>query len=325
MGLIIVESCGVEYPLGVHHIPVHLHLEDDKYIPGYRELTEVIHNYECPCFLQLFHSGPWHPKAVSGLTPVTSSALSPQQLEELRLGELKELTVPEIEGLVEKFAGAAVRAEKAGFDGVEINANSTHLINTFLSPVWNHRQDDYGAADLNTRSKSLTDIIRETKRLAGPDFAVVDAAVATGLHAQRLFTRLQPAPAHIAHTAREGNQIGIDGPERAGDRTGAAAGAEHIRPFQNARVMRLARDFLQRPARTRRHTRSPLAPPADQGEPNHLQQCVESLVLRMMLVRAQDVGLLLRSRFRQVDDQLRTHSPSTLSAFHANPISSGTC
>jgi 2,4-dienoyl-CoA reductase (NADPH2) len=172
VGLITVESCGVEYPLGVHHIPVHLHLDDDKYIPGYRELTDVIHRHDCPAFIQLFHSGPWHPKSVTGLTPVTSSALSAQELAELHIGEVKELNVPEIEGMVAKFAGAAERAKKAGFDGVEINANSTHLINTFLSPVWNHRQDDYSAADLNTRSKFLVDIIRETRRLTGEDFAV---------------------------------------------------------------------------------------------------------------------------------------------------------
>ena len=42
VGLLIVESCDVEYPLGVHHPPVQFHLDDDKYIPSYSELTQVV-------------------------------------------------------------------------------------------------------------------------------------------------------------------------------------------------------------------------------------------------------------------------------------------
>ena len=66
VGLLIVESCGVEYPLGIHHFPVQFHLDDDKYIPGYTELVQVVHKHGCPIFLQLFHSGPWNP---TGLLP----------------------------------------------------------------------------------------------------------------------------------------------------------------------------------------------------------------------------------------------------------------
>src|SRR5437763_1000689 len=43
IGLLIVESCGVEYPLGVQHPPVQLRLDEDKYIPSYRALTEAVH------------------------------------------------------------------------------------------------------------------------------------------------------------------------------------------------------------------------------------------------------------------------------------------
>ena len=46
VGLLIVESCGVEYPLGVQH-SIQFHLDDDKYIPGYRQLTEAVHKHGC--------------------------------------------------------------------------------------------------------------------------------------------------------------------------------------------------------------------------------------------------------------------------------------
>jgi 2,4-dienoyl-CoA reductase (NADPH2) len=82
----------------------------------------------------------------------------------------KELTVPEIEGLVEKFAAAAVRAKKAGFDGVDVNAASSHLLHNFLSPFWNRREDIYGGNSEN-RSRFPSQVIQEIKRLCGPSFA----------------------------------------------------------------------------------------------------------------------------------------------------------
>ena len=56
----------------------------------------------------------------------------------------RALSIPEIEDVIDKFAGTAVRAQKAGFDGVEVNASSNHLLTTFLSRIWNRRQDEYG-------------------------------------------------------------------------------------------------------------------------------------------------------------------------------------
>jgi len=54
VGLLIVESCGVEYPLGIHHFPVQFHLDDDKYIPSYTELVEVVHQTRLSCFSATF-------------------------------------------------------------------------------------------------------------------------------------------------------------------------------------------------------------------------------------------------------------------------------
>ena len=54
------------------------------------------------------------------------------------------MTVSELHGLVNKYAVAAERAKKAGFDGVEIHAASMSLVNCLLSLAWNKRQDEYG-------------------------------------------------------------------------------------------------------------------------------------------------------------------------------------
>jgi 2,4-dienoyl-CoA reductase (NADPH2) len=173
VGMIIVESTGVDYPLGVSHIQAHAHLDEDKFIPGYSELTRVIHKHGCPAFIQLLHSGPWHRSWLTGLPPLAASALSQKELDEFGLKGLKELTVPEVGEVVEKFIKAAERAQKAGFDGVEINANSTHLLNTFLSRVWNRRQDKYGMAYLDNRARMMMEIVEGVKKRLGQDFGVI--------------------------------------------------------------------------------------------------------------------------------------------------------
>jgi 2,4-dienoyl-CoA reductase (NADPH2) len=83
----------------------------------------------------------------------------------------RELSIPEIEVIIDKFSSAAVRAQKAGFDGVDINAASSHLLHNFLSPFWNHRQDAYGGT-VENRARIVTSIIKEMKKRLGQDFPV---------------------------------------------------------------------------------------------------------------------------------------------------------
>ena len=174
VGLLIVESCGVEFPLGIHHFPVQFHLDDDKYIPSYTELTQVIHKHGCPVFLQLFHSGPWNP---TGLLPKrdtkSASTLTESELPGPGFAIPRAVSLSEIEDLVQMFAKAAERAKKAGFDGVEINAATCHLVNSFYSRIFNKRDDEYGCGSLENRARFMGRIISEIKKHVGPDFPVV--------------------------------------------------------------------------------------------------------------------------------------------------------
>jgi 2,4-dienoyl-CoA reductase (NADPH2) len=173
VGLLITESCGVEYPLGVQHPPVQFHLDDDKYIPSYAELTKVIHKHGCPCFIQFQHAGPWNP---TGLLPKrdtrAASALTRAELPGAAFNEPRAMTLDEIKGYVDIWAKAAERAAKAGYDGVEINGGSCHQINTFFSRAWNKRDDEYGCQTLENRARFMCDIVREVKKRLGKDFPV---------------------------------------------------------------------------------------------------------------------------------------------------------
>lgn len=171
-GLIIMESCGVEYPLGVQH-PIQFHLEDDKYIPSYREVTEAVHKHGCPVFLQFQHAGPWNP---TGLLPkrdtIAASTLTRSELPGPDFDVPRGLSLDEVKKYVDIWVNAVVRAEEAGFDGVEINGATCHFINTFFSRIWNKRDDEYGYGSLENRARFMCDIVREAKKRTDPDFVV---------------------------------------------------------------------------------------------------------------------------------------------------------
>lgn len=173
IGLLIVESCGVEYPLGVQHPQAQFHLDDDKYIPGYGELAETVHKNGCPIFLQLMHEGPWNP--TGGLTNCDarcSSVLAKQELPGPDFLATRGLSTAEVEEVIEMFIKAAARAQKAGFDGVEINGATCHLINTFFSRIFNRRDDEYGGETLENRARFMCNIVRGVKKRCGQDFTV---------------------------------------------------------------------------------------------------------------------------------------------------------
>ena len=84
----------------------------------------------------------------------------------------RPLTVAEIQDITRKYIDGAERAQKAGYDGIDINAGSSHIIHNFLSPFWNRRTDEYGGTQ-HKRAKLLLDIITGIKERCGADFPIV--------------------------------------------------------------------------------------------------------------------------------------------------------
>ncbi len=171
-GLVIWGDVGVEHPRGIT-IPITKRYSDDANIPAFQNIADAMHKHDCPAFMQLFHAGP-QAMLAGGLQTISASCLTEDEMAEFMVHTPpKELTIPEIEDLVDKFAGAAERAQKAGFDGVEVNAARMHLLNSFLSRAWNKRQDKYGCENLENRSRFLVEIIQEIKNRLGEDFPVI--------------------------------------------------------------------------------------------------------------------------------------------------------
>jgi len=176
VGLLVVEPATVDYPLGARWRQRY-RIDDDKYIKGLSELTEIIHRHGCPTFIQLYHEGPWQaklpfvPEPLFSGPPIGASPISVKAENDFHNETPRELTITEIEELVDKFASAAVRVEKAGFDGVDINAASSHLFHNFLSPFWNRRRDAYGGS-LENRARFVLQVIKEIKKRLGQNFPV---------------------------------------------------------------------------------------------------------------------------------------------------------
>jgi 2,4-dienoyl-CoA reductase (NADPH2) len=174
VGLVILENCGVEWPRGTHFIKTGLRFHDDHCIPYHSRLTEAVHRYDCPIFIQFMHAGPWLAKqeGIGFQERVAASTVGADELPSDAWIPGKELTIPEIHELIDVFAKAAERAKKAGYDGVEINGSYYHLINGFLSRFWNRRRDEYGCDSLENRARFYCDIIKEVKRRCGGDYPV---------------------------------------------------------------------------------------------------------------------------------------------------------
>jgi 2,4-dienoyl-CoA reductase-like NADH-dependent reductase (Old Yellow Enzyme family) len=166
VGLIIVGVVCVDHPRGLTE-PCQLGISDDKFIPSLSELVKVIHQDGAKICLQMHHGGHYSFSQMTGEQPVSSSPIPLKpDLEMPRV-----LTVEEIGQIVEFYAQAAERAQKAGFDAIEIHAAHGYLIDQFLIPDLNTRQDDYGG-NLDNRARFLLEIVRAVRERVGKDYPV---------------------------------------------------------------------------------------------------------------------------------------------------------
>jgi len=83
----------------------------------------------------------------------------------------RAMTLQDIEQLIQRFIDTAVRAEQAGFDGIQIHAAHGYLISQFLSPLTNKRQDEYGGS-IENRMRLLIAVIKAVRAEVSPSFAV---------------------------------------------------------------------------------------------------------------------------------------------------------
>jgi len=142
-------------------------LDHDRLIPGLRSLAGAIHAGGALAAIQLWHAGRRARPAISGIESVSASAIAGVD------GIVPHaLTVAEIAGVVQAFGEGARRAREAGFDMVEIHMAHGYLINQFLSPFSNHREDEYGGS-LDHRLRFALEVTAEVRRRVGADYPII--------------------------------------------------------------------------------------------------------------------------------------------------------
>jgi len=117
---------------------------------------------------QLYHAGRERTLGAYSTHPVAPSAIKEPTVPYVP----RALTVEEIHELVQAFAQAAVRAKTCGFDCVEIHGAHGYLINQFMSPFSNKRNDDYGGTLIN-RMRFPLEVIAAVREAVGPDYPIV--------------------------------------------------------------------------------------------------------------------------------------------------------
>lgn len=145
---------------------------DDSYVTGLSRLASEIKKYGAKAAIQLAHGGRECSQEVTGYSPVAPSSVRSAYSSIAETELPKTLSLTEIDGLVEDFAQAALRARIAGFDAVEIHGAHGYLISQFLSPATNLRTDQYGGTVVN-RALFYKQIVQRCKKNAGADFPLI--------------------------------------------------------------------------------------------------------------------------------------------------------
>ena len=140
---------------------------DDKFIPGLARIADAIHEYDSVAILQLMDCG-----RVGGieLDYTIGPSVVPQRIPRFR--EPREMTVEQIEQVVQNNHDAARRVVEAGYDGVEISGIVGYLISNFNSSYTNKRTDKYGGS-LENRARFMVEITRAVRKAVGPDYPIV--------------------------------------------------------------------------------------------------------------------------------------------------------
>ena len=153
LGLVIVENGYVKKSEIELKLPLISYAEDDK-IPGLKKLVDVIHKHNVPVIAQIGHDG-----ASAGISSSDG---------ELNGVKYHSLTKDEILDIENCFVQAAIRAKKAGYDGVEIHSAHGFLLYQFYSPYYNKRTDEYG----KNKIKIHLEIIEKMRKELGNDYPI---------------------------------------------------------------------------------------------------------------------------------------------------------
>lgn len=154
------EHSGMTLNIGAHK---------DEFIHGLQQLANAIKDNGARAAMQINHAGRYmHSILLDGKQPVAPSPIPSRLTRETP----RELILSEIGPIIEKFADAALRVKKAGFDAVEVLSGTGYLISQFLSPITNQRADAYGGP-FESRMRFGLEVIQAIRQKLGEDYPII--------------------------------------------------------------------------------------------------------------------------------------------------------
>jgi len=160
VGLIIVEATGI-VPNG-RISENDLGLWNEEQMISLQSVVKKVHEQDCKIGIQLAHAGRKY--IGPSYEPVGPSAIAFDEKSRVP----KILSIEDIKSLVESFKQAAILANQAGFDTVEIHSAHGYLIHEFLSPISNKRTDEYGGS-LENRARFLKEVLAAVREVLPPE------------------------------------------------------------------------------------------------------------------------------------------------------------
>ncbi len=145
-------------------------IDDDSKIPYFKKVTSEVHQNGSRIFLQVAHTGRQTRTANTGLQPVGCTSKRSFYFKD----KPRMLSTNEVYTIAEKFGNAALYAQKAGFDGVQVHAAHGYLIHQFILPHINTRKDEFGIdriTGIGTRFFEL--VIDSIRKKCGPEYPLL--------------------------------------------------------------------------------------------------------------------------------------------------------
>lgn len=162
-GFGLTMTCAAHVQRQGQGFPGQLGVWSDDHLEGLSRLAAAIKAEGSVAVIQLHHAGMRSPQELIGQAPLCPS-------DDEKTGA-RALTEAEVEDLIEDFIAAAVRAEKAGFDGVELHGAHGYVLAQFLSPEINRRTDRFGGS-LENRASPIFRIIEGVRARCGETFSL---------------------------------------------------------------------------------------------------------------------------------------------------------
>ena len=162
VGMVIVEHAYVRTDGRVNKAQLGIH--NDALIPGLRQLADAVKSYDTVVGIQITHGGGKATQESAGTVPMAPSAGTIPGATEPSMA----LTIEQMEEIRESFVAAAHRALAAGFDFVEVHGAHGYLLNQFLSPLTNHREDGYGG-ELDNRLRFPLQVVQAVRDVVDDD------------------------------------------------------------------------------------------------------------------------------------------------------------